>query len=82
MGILCLETWLFGIKPIVLVPVGILVPTPLTRRPRLLAKEVLQVGAELVCMRWRYSSESVVGSTTMFMAASACMTVMMLAAVE
>ena len=36
-----------------------------------MAKEVLQVGAALVCIRWRYSREApVVGSRTEFMAAA------------
>ena len=82
-GILSCETWRLGINPIVLVPVGILVPTPLTRRPSSLAKEVLQIAAALVRMRWRYSKEAPVdGSSTAFIAASAWTTAMMLAARE
>ena len=68
-------------KPIVFVPCVILVPTPLTRRPNSFAKEVLQVGAALVCMRWRYSREApVVGSRTAFIAADVSTAPMIVAA--
>ena len=70
-------------KPIMFVPVGILVPNLLTRRPSSLAKEVLQIGAEIVYTRWRYFNEAPVeGSNTAFIAASTWMTTMMLAVVE
>ena len=68
-------------KPIVFVPFVILVPTPLMRRPNSFAKEVLQVGASLVCIRWQYSREApVVGSRTAFMAAAFSMAPMIVVA--
>ena len=68
-----------GMKPIVLVPAGILVPTPLTRRPSSLAKEVLQTGAWLVFKRCQYSRDApVAGSMTALMACSVCIVAIML----
>ena len=69
--ILCLGTLCLGINPIVFVPVGIRVPTLLTRRPSSLAKEVLQIAAWLVFIRCMYSSDAPVsGSRTVLMDAS------------
>ena len=81
-GILCLGTLCLGINAIVFVPVGIRVPTPLTRRPSSLAKEVLQIAAWLVFIRCLYSSDAPVsGSRTALMDASDSTAPMMDAAI-
>ena len=58
MGILCLGTFVFGIKLKVLVPDGILVPTPLERRPSSFANDVAQISLMVHCMRCLYSRDT------------------------
>ena len=65
MGILCVGTFVFGMKLKVLVPVGILVPTPLVRHPSLLANDVAQISLVFPCMMCLYSRDALVsGSMT------------------
>ena len=65
MGILCFGTFVFGMKLKVLVPVGILVPTPLARRPSSLANDVAQIPLVVLCMRCLYSRDApIFGSMT------------------
>ena len=64
-------------KPNVLEPVGIRVPTPLASLPILLAKEVRQMSVVFPVTRCRYSREApVVGSRTALMAGGATCSVM------
>ena len=70
-------------KPNVLEPVGIPVPTPLASLPSFLEKEVLQMSVVSPVIRCRYLREApVVGSRTALMArgASCSVMAMMLAA--
>ena len=66
-------------KPNVLEPVGIRVPTPLASLPSYLAKEVCQMSPVSPVTRCRYSREApVVGSRTALMAGDVSCSVMLI----
>ena len=72
-GMLCFGTFVFGMKSNGLVPVGILVPTPLANRPSLLANNVAQVSLVAPFMRCCYLiDDPVSGSMTALILCVVC----------